>query len=59
MTNDAPADPMTPFAENAAGMHEFFTSYVEAGFTRGEALQFMLVLFAHSLQQNGNITDGS
>lgn len=59
MTKDAPTDPMTPLTEGAASMHEFFMSYVTAGFTRAEAMQFMLVFFAHSLQQSGQATDGS
>ena len=32
----------TPMAEMATGLHELFMSYVDAGFTRPEALSIVL-----------------
>ena len=36
---DSPEDPITSLAEGAAQLHELFTAYVNAGFSRDEAAQ--------------------
>ena len=47
-----PPDPMSQLAEGAAQTHELFTSYVQAGFDRGEALQIVIaILMAHIQRQ--------
>ncbi len=33
-----PEDPITQLAQAAASLHELFTSYVSAGFTKSQAL---------------------
>lgn len=46
--SESPADPMTQLAEGAAQGHELFMSYVDAGFTRQEALAILIgILTAH------------
>jgi hypothetical protein len=37
--SNTPIDPITELAAGAAATHELFTAYVEAGFSRTEALQ--------------------
>ena len=37
-----PLDPLTELVKGAVQIHEMFTAYVEAGFTRAEALQLVL-----------------
>ena len=37
--NPGPEDPISLLAEGAAQLHELFTAYVNAGFSRAEALQ--------------------
>lgn len=37
-----PQDPIGQLAEGAAQLHELFMSYVDAGFTRSEALQIII-----------------
>ena len=57
MPDDAPPDPFTQLAEGAAQQHELFMAYVNAGFTRAEALQILLgvmaVAIAHGQQPGG------
>ncbi|MFJ5802700.1 UBA domain-containing protein [Streptomyces decoyicus] len=36
---DQPTDPMAVLTEAATGLHELFESFVDAGFTRAEALE--------------------
>ena len=42
--SDQPPEPMTQLAEGAAQTHELFLAYVAAGFTRGEALAFVIAI---------------
>jgi hypothetical protein len=41
-----PADPMTSLAEGAIQTHELFMAYVNAGFTRSEALRIVIGIVA-------------
>lgn len=53
--NDQPEDflpKLTDMAAAAIGLHELFTSYVDAGFTRGEALQMVMCILT-AAAQNG------
>jgi hypothetical protein len=43
---DEPIDPLTELAKGAAQLHEMFMAYVEAGFTRAEALQLVQGIIA-------------
>ena len=40
--SETPPDPLTELAKGAAQIHEMFTAYVGAGFTRPEALQIII-----------------
>lgn len=44
-----PESPLTVLAAGAAQTHELFEAYVEAGFTRAEALQIVISLLTASL----------
>lgn len=44
MTDETPEDPITALAAAATGMHELFTAYIDAGFTRAEALQILIAV---------------
>jgi hypothetical protein len=49
-----PASPFaTPLAQSAAAHHELMMTYVQAGFTRAEALQILLTVIAVSLRGDG------
>jgi hypothetical protein len=39
-----PPDPMSQLATGAAQQHELFMAWVNAGFTRAEAMQLLLVV---------------
>lgn len=41
MSEDETPEPLTELAQQAAVGHEFLTAYVNAGFTRGEALHIL------------------
>lgn len=47
---NAPADPIGALAEAAAGLHEMFTAYVDAGFSRGEALQIVIAVVTANIR---------
>ena len=57
MTN-GPEDPMTLMAQGATELHEMFTSYIKAGFTRKEALylvgQYMAAVIAAAQPGHGD-----
>jgi len=42
--DEGPADPLTGLAAGVAQQHEMFTAYVDAGFTRPEALKIIIAL---------------
>ena len=43
-----PQDPMTQLQAGVAQQHEMFTAYVDAGFTRPEALKIIIaIIIAH------------
>jgi hypothetical protein len=47
-----PASPFaTPLAQSAAAHHELMMTYVQAGFTRAEALQILLMVVSVGLQK--------
>jgi len=39
-----PEDPMSALAESVTQQHEMFMAYVEAGFTRPEALKIIIAM---------------
>lgn len=41
MTSPMPPSPLTSLGQGAATVHEMFTAYMEAGFTRREAIQLV------------------
>lgn len=41
-SSDVPPDFMGQYLAGAVGMHEMFLSYIQAGFTRMEALQIII-----------------
>lgn len=43
-----PANPFSQMTEGAIGLHEMYTSYVEAGFTRSEALELVARVLVYS-----------
>jgi hypothetical protein len=45
-----PVEPMTELAEGAAQQHELFTAYVNAGFTRPEALGIVIAIITSHLR---------
>ena len=44
MTDQTPKDPFGMFAAEAVSLHEVFTGFVSAGFTRAEALDLVKVM---------------
>jgi hypothetical protein len=42
-----PSDPMSAMQAGSAAVHEFFLSWVEAGFTRPEALEITIRVLLH------------
>lgn len=46
-----PADPMTPMLVAATSVHELFTAYMTAGFTRVEALAIICTLLSKPATQ--------
>jgi hypothetical protein len=49
--DNIPHDPITQMAEGAAQMHEAFTAWIEAGFTRAEALQITIAVLQAGIRQ--------
>jgi hypothetical protein len=47
----SPEDPISPLAEAAVSMHEIVLVYVQAGFSRAEAIQIVTALMAARLRQ--------
>jgi hypothetical protein len=45
----APQEPLTELAANAAQLHEAFMAYVQAGFTRDEALRIVIAFVTASI----------
>lgn len=41
---EGPKDPIGPMAEGAISVHELFKAYIQAGFTRREALEIVIGL---------------
>ncbi|WP_168712365.1 hypothetical protein [Streptomyces sp. A1277] len=37
-------DPLTKMAQGAVSMHELYTAWIDAGFTKGEALELLKAL---------------
>ena len=50
---DGPADPLTELAKGAAQAHELFMAYVDAGFTRQEALQIVIGMITAGIATQG------
>lgn len=52
--NEMPPSPVSPVAAGAVQVHELFMAYVNAGFTRAEALQLtMSIMHAGMKNMNG------
>lgn len=49
-----PQDPMTMLAQGAAAQHEIFMAYVEAGFTRPEALAIIIAMITTHITMPGS-----
>jgi len=52
MDDHGPGEPLTGLAESVAQQHEMFLAYVEAGFTRPEALKIIIALLTN-MQDGG------
>lgn len=52
MSDEPVESPFSDLAMAAIGMHEMFTSWVDAGFTRAEALELTKTVLASSLGTN-------
>lgn len=52
--SDADDDPFTPMAAAASQMHEMFLAYVEAGFTRDEALRLIIGIITAGIPKQGD-----
>jgi hypothetical protein len=50
--SDSNSDPMSPLMVGATALHENFTSFIAAGFTRKEALQIVLTLLTETIRAN-------
>lgn len=50
---DEPGEPLTGLAESVAQQHEMFTAYVEAGFTRPEALKIIIAMLTAGMGNSG------
>ncbi len=48
-----PANPFSEMAESAIAMHEIYVSYVQAGFTRSEALELIALIITRSSGDSG------
>jgi hypothetical protein len=46
-------DPFSTMEEGAMQLHELFSSYVKAGFTREEALQLVLAIVSSAAGRGG------
>ncbi len=46
---DGPPDPLTELAKGAVSAHEMFMAYVDAGFSRPEALQIIVGILTAGL----------
>ncbi|MFG2993965.1 MULTISPECIES: hypothetical protein [unclassified Streptomyces] len=42
--NDAPTSPLSKLATAAVSLHELYTEYVKAGFTKAEAMELLKAL---------------
>lgn len=51
--NRLPPPPLTPLAQGAVAHFELFITYVHAGFKRREALEILLEVMRHGLE-NGS-----
>lgn len=52
-----PPYPATPLAASAAANHEFVMTYVQAGFSRSEALQLLMLVIWFGLMSNNSNTE--
>jgi hypothetical protein len=50
--SDEVLDPLTELAKGAAQIHEMFTAYVDAGFSRPEALQIIIGVLTAAMAAN-------
>lgn len=48
---DMPDEPISTLLQGAIAMHELYQSYVDAGFTRTEALQLVMTLIQTGAQR--------
>lgn len=53
MTEPMPGSPVSGAAASAITMHEVFTSYIEAGFTRMEALAIVIGTIQAAIGMSG------
>lgn len=48
----APEDPITQLQAGVAQQHEMFTAYVDAGFTRPEALKIIIAIIVTHITES-------
>jgi hypothetical protein len=53
---DGPVDPLTDLVKGAVQVHEMYCAYVDAGFSRKEALQIIIGILTAGMRRDG--TDG-
>ncbi len=58
MAASVPNDPLTFLAEAAAQQHELFMAWVNAGFTRAEALQMIIAIMTEGMSQTSEQASG-
>ena len=51
--SDTPEDPISELSTGAIQVHELFSAYVNAGFTRPEALDLVLTILSITITQQG------
>jgi hypothetical protein len=52
-----PADPFTELEDQAAYLHETYTTMMAAGFPEERAFQLVLCLLSHALEDGGHDTN--
>lgn len=55
--NPMPADPMTELGTAAAGMHEIYLGYIEAGFTPQQSLYLVGQMLREMVAMNASNPD--
>jgi hypothetical protein len=59
MSENLPADPITPFLRAGIGMYELYKAYREGGFTEDQALKLIAMGIAEQARINNDQQDQS